>query len=336
MKRTVAAALMCLLTGAFASAMGHAETMTWKIGHVRPAGSAVDQAIQAFAGQIGDKTNGAIQFDIYAANKLGDYSVVQERVAFGEVEMFVGPFGTAVDKRVALAFIPFLVSTWDEAQKLYNRDSILFEQMTAFLQEQNIQLIGGWPVYFGGIALTARPPQPGNPEISTEMIIRVPPIRSFESTAKALGFTPYPITWAYAKIGLKTGMVQGILGGGAEGYQGLAGVVTHYLPVKDHFEYWFVYMNLALWKSLSEENRVIFGQACRDMEKRRYAVAEQDERDSIAKLSEKRIEVIAFTESEQSQMQKKVRQMVWPQMRAEIGGAFDQVVRVIQPDYRPD
>jgi TRAP-type C4-dicarboxylate transport system substrate-binding protein len=336
MKRTVAAALMCLLIGAFSSAVCDTEAANWKIGHVRPTGSAVDLAIQAFAGHIKDKTDGAIQFDIYAANKLGDYSVVQERVSLGEVEMFVGPFGTAVDKRVALAFIPFLVSTWDDAQKLYARDSILFEQMAAFLQNQNIQLIGGWPVYFGGIALTAKPDQPGNPEISKEMIIRVPPIRSFELTARALGFTPYPITWAYAKIGLKTGMVEGILGGGAEGYLGLAGTVTHYLPVRDHFEYWFVYINLALWKSLSEENRTILVGAARDMEKQRYAVAEQDERDSIRQLGEKGIEVIELTEAQQAQMKKKVRQMVWPVVRADIGEAFDPVVQVIEPDYRPD
>ena len=326
MKQTVIATLLCLLMIVFFSGGGHAETEPWKIGHVRPPGSAVDNDIRVLVDHIKTETDGAILIDIHPANKLGDYSVVQERVAFGEVEMYVGPFGTAIDKRVGLAFTPFLVSTWDEAKRVYSQGSMLFKQMAIFLEDQNIKLIGGWPVYFGGIALTQKPASPGNPDVAKELIIRVPPIRTFERTARELGYRPYPITWTYAKMGLKTGMVEGILGGGAEGYLGLKGIITHYLPVKDHFEYWFVYMNLDLWKELSEKYQTIFTDAVQTMETRRYAVAEADEIASIEKLKNQGVEVIEFSDKERSAMRSKIQKNVWPILKQEIGDAFEAVV----------
>jgi len=326
MNKTVVATLLCLLMIVFFSGGSHAETEHWKIGHVRSPGSAIDNDIRALVDHIKTKTGGSILIDIHPANKLGDYSVVQERVAFGEVEMYVGPFGTAIDKRVALAFTPFLVSTWDEAKRVYTQGSALFKQMAIFLENQNIKVIGGWPVYFGGIALTQKPADPGNPDIPKEMIIRVPPIRSFERTARELGYTPYPITWTYAKMGLKTGMVEGMLGGGAEGYLGLKGIIHYYLPVKDHFEYWFIYMNLDLWKGLSEKDQTLFTDALQAMEKRRYAVAEAEEIASIEKLKNQGVQVIEFSDRERAAMQKKVKTNVWPMLKQEIGDAFEAVV----------
>ncbi len=326
MAKVFATMLSCLLIVASYNSVADASSQQWKVGHVRPSGSAVDKDVHKFVDELESGTNGAIQIDIYPASKLGDYSIVQERVSFGEVEMFVGPFGTAIDKRVSLAFAPFIVSTWAEAKEVYFQGSALFNKMAEFLEEQNIKLVGGWPVYFGGIALTQKPVQPGNPDVSKETIIRVPPIRSFERTARALGFTPYPITWTYAKMGLKTGMVEGILGGGAEGYIGLKGIIKYYLPINDHFEYWFVYMNLDLWNGLPEKTKLLILNLWKEIENQRYSVAENDERRSIEKLSEVGVEIIALSDKQKSYIEEKVKKVVWPEMRNEIGEGFDLIV----------
>ena len=317
-------AMVCSVSGSFA------KQHSWKIGHVRPAGSAIDNDIRQFTEAIATETGGAIDFTIYPANKLGDYSVVQERVSFGEVEMYVGPFGTAVDKKLMLAFTPFLVDTWKDAQRLYSASSPLFKYLQSFLEPQSIKLIGGWPVYFGGIALTEQPVEPGNPDVSKDMIIRVPPIRSFELTARTLGYTPYPITWMYAKMGLKTGMVKGMIGGGAEGYKGLSNLISYYLPIKDQFEYWFVYMNMETWKSLSAEQQKIITDQAQRMESRRYEIAEQDEQQNLDALKELGVEVYEISDSEYQKMRSKIRQNVWPQLRKDIGHPFDEVVQFVE------
>ncbi len=321
--------VMVILTAFLAIAVSSfgetAETQRWKIGHVRSEGSAVDRDIRQFVDQIDVQTQGAIQFEIYPGNKLGDYSVVQERVSFGEVEMYVGPFGTSIDKRLALAFTPFLVSDWSQAKTVYHQGSALFKEMAELLAAQNIHLVGGWPVYFGGIGMTKRPTEPGNPEVDKQMIIRVPPIRCFERTARELGFTPYPITWTYAKMGLKTGMVAGIMGGGAEGYLGLKGVLKYYLPVNDHFEYWFVYVNQDAWNRLPESQKTLISTLAGEMEQRRYAVAEAAETASIDALAKEGVAIIPLNDSERRAIEEKVKRNVWPEMRSEIGAVFDRI-----------
>lgn len=323
--------LLSFLFVALCSSALCAETSErWKIGHLRPSNSAIDKDLHLFTEQISTKTNNKILFDVYPGNRLGDYSVVQERVSFGEVELYVGPIATSIDRRLILATTPYLVNSWAEAQKMYSQGSELLETIAKILVDQNIKLLGGWPVYFGGIALTEQPPHPGDPDVSKKMIIRVPPIRSFELTARQLGYTPYPITWTYAKMGLKTGMVSGIIGGGAEGYAGLKELVKYYIPVKDHFEYWFVYMNMDKWNGLSEQEKELFVTTVKEMETSRYAVAESLEKESILKLKEQGTKIIELSETELTAMRKKVQQNVWPVLEKEIGPEFGRIVSTVK------
>lgn len=325
-KGSIALVLSLIFFAVSTSAMGAEGSKRLKIGHLRQSGSAIDKDLHQLIEKIGTETENKILFDVYPGNRLGDYSVVQERVSFGEVDIYVGPLSTAIDKRLILATTPYLVNTWPEARKVYSQDSELFKMIAGFLEGQNIKLLGGWPVYFGGIALTEEPPQPGNPDVAKKMIIRVPPIRSFELTARHLGYTPYPITWTYAKMGLKTGMVAGMIGGGAEGYAGLGELVKYYIPVKDHFEYWFVYMNLDAWKDLSQKEQELFIASTRDMEQNRYRVAEAQEKESIQLLRKQGTTIIELSGDELSAMQKKIQKTVWPVLENELGPVFTQMV----------
>ena len=312
------------------NAMSAEGSKRWKVGHLRQSGSAIDKDLHLFIEKIGTETDNKILFDVYPGNRLGDYSVVQERVSFGEVELYVGPLSTSIDKRLILATTPYLVNNWSEARKVYSQDSELFKTIAGFLEEQNIKLLGGWPVYFGGIALTKEPLQPGNADVAKKMIIRVPPIRSFELTARNLGYTPYPITWTYAKMGLKTGMVAGMIGGGAEGYAGLGELIKYYIPVKDHFEYWFVYMNLDAWKGLSQKEQELFIASTRDMGQNRYRIAEDQEKKSIQLLKKQGTTVIELSDDELASIREKIQKKVWPVLDRELGPVFKQIVSGIQ------
>lgn len=325
-KGSIALVLSLVFFALSTSAMSAEGAKRWKIGHLRQSGSAIDKDLHQFIEKISTKTDNRILFDVYAGNRLGDYSVVQERVSFGEVELYVGPLSTSIDKRLIVATTPYLVNTWPEARKVYSQDSELLKTLAGFLLEQNIKLLGGWPVYFGGIALTEKPLQPGNADVAKKMIIRVPPIRSFELTARNLGYTPYPITWTYAKMGLKTGMVAGMIGGGAEGYAGLGQLVKYYIPVKDHFEYWFVYMNLDAWKELSPKEQELFIASARDMEQERYRVAKAQEDESIELLKKRGTTIIELSDDELSAMREKIQKKVWPVLENELGPVFKQIV----------
>lgn len=298
----------------------------WKIGHVRGEGSAVDLETRAMTEQITADTGGAITFEIYPASELGDYTVVQEQCAFGDIQMYIAPLGTMTDKRLGLPFIPYLVTSWADAKQVYAPDGVMMRKMAEFMEQQNLKLLGGWPVYFGGIVLTKEPPSPADPTVPKNLLIRVPPIKSFELTAKALGYAPYPITWMYAKSGLRTGMVKGMMGGGAEGYLGLNDLAVHYLAVRDHFEHWLIYMNLDVWNELRPEQQTIVQKAASEMEARRFEVAEAEEQANLKRLAEQGTNVITFSDTELASMAEHVRQTVWPALQKELGADFDAVV----------
>jgi TRAP-type C4-dicarboxylate transport system substrate-binding protein len=125
-------------------------------------------------------------------------------------------------------------------------------------------------------------------------------------------------------------MVEGMIGGGAEGYAGLKGLARVYLDVKDHFEYWFIYMNLDLWKGLSDTEKAIIQNAVREMESRRWEIAEADEKASINRLRDQGTKIVTLSAGEFDKTVAKVRQNVWPEMRKDMGDVFDRVVSGIQ------
>lgn len=297
----------------------------WKIGHLRQSGSAIDKDLHQFIEEVNAGAGNIIECDVYTGNKLGDYSVVQERVSFGEVQLYVGPLSTAIDKRLLLATTPYLVSNWTEAQAMYSQGSEMLQILGGFLKDQNIKLLGGWPVYFGGIALAEKPAHPENPDLSQNVIIRVPPIKSFELSAKSLGYTPYPITWTYAKMGMRTGMVGGMIGGGAEGYSGMKELVKYYIPVKDHFEYWFMYMNMDEWKKLSIKEQKLFTQTAKKIEAERYLTAPSQEKKSIEMLQKQGTQLISISDEALATMKEKVEKEVWPLLEIEVGEVFNTI-----------
>ena len=331
MKRVLGVLLASLLGLVLLSAETHGDQKRpWKIGHVRPKGSPIDRETRNLVETITKDSKGRITFDVVPESRLGDYTIVSEMVAMGDVQMFIGPFGTATDRRLALPFIPYLVTNWAEARKVFAPGRPMLKRMGEFLEQQHIKILGGWPVYFGGIVLKREPLSPGNPDFPKGMILRVPPMRSFELTGRAMGYTPYPITWTYALIGFKTGMVDGLIGGGAEGYAGLKDLAKVYLPVKDHFEYWFIYMNLDLWKGLSNDEKTALENAVREMERRRWEVAEAEEQASVKRLIDQGTKVIPFSDADLARTIQKVRENVWPFLKQDIGEAFDEVVSSVK------
>lgn len=297
-----------------------ASDYQWKIQHIRPIGTAIDEDVNWLVDQIKERSNGRIAIDIFPASQLGDYTVVQERVGLGDVEMQLACLGTSLDIRLMIQSLPYIVSNWDEARKLYSTGSTLMNIVADLLEEENIKLISGWPCYFGGICLTKPATSPADPDVPKNVKIRVPPQKSFELNAEGLGYLATPIAWSEAFTSIQTGIVDGAIGGGAEGYySNFRDLIKYYLALNDHFEMWYFYINLDLWNSLSKEDQDLIQAVGSELEKKRFAIAEEDEKANMQRLSDYGIEVIMFTDEELARFAKKGREYVWPQIKADIG-----------------
>lgn len=331
MKRMLALALLVAFVVAMGAGVCAAKEKTyhWKIGHIRPEGTAIDKDVKWFVEKVTKDSDGRITFDIYPTNQLGDYTVVQERCGMGDVDMYVACLGTTVDKRVGVYVTPYLVKNWEEARKVYARGSTLQTAMDGFMSEQNLKMVAGYPVYFGGIITLKEPPAPGDPNVPKKIKIRVPPMKAYELSGQALGYIATPIAWADAFTSMQTGIVNGAIGAGAEGYYAnFRDLAKYFLAVNDHLEFWYLYMNLDLWNKLSDKDKAIIQDAADEMEARRWTAAEADEKMNMKKLEDYGVKVLTFSNEELQKMSDKARAEVWPSLRKDVGEkVFDEVTK---------
>ncbi|PAB59640.1 TRAP transporter substrate-binding protein DctP [Anaeromicrobium sediminis] len=308
------------------------KTMTWKIGHIRPEGAVADKDVRALASAIKESTNGDINIEVYPGSTLGDYQIVQERVGIGDVEMQLAPAGTNVDKALGITAVPYLATNWEEAKHVFRKDGPMMDALGKRFEKQGIKLLSTYPVYFGGIALVKEPNEAGNPNVSKGLKIRVPGMKVYELNAQAQGYLATPIPYSEAFTAMQTGIVDGAIGGGAEGYYAsFRDVTKYYLPVNDHFEMWFLYMNMETWEGLSDEQKKTIEDASAKFESTRYELAEKDQKGYEAKLAEAGVNVYEFTQEELTAMAEKARAEVWPKLKDEFGAElFDAIIADIQ------
>ena len=300
-----------------------------KIGHVRPEGTSTDVDTKAFIDEIVQNTEGNFTFEVYPNSQLGDYALVQERIGIGDVEMQLAPAAPNMNAAIVLPSAPYLASTWDEAREVFARDGVLYQAIEDMFAEENIKMLAGYPKYFGSIITTKEPNTPGDPNVTKNVVLRVPGIKSFELTAQSLGFQATPIAFSEAFTAIQTGIVDGAIGSGGEGYwNSFRDVTRYYLPVNSQFEIWWIQMSMDVWNDLTPDERNVVETAAKNFEAARWEVAPEEEKYYEDLLEENGATIIRFTDDEYHAMAEKVRAEVWPEIKDDYGAElFDRITQ---------
>lgn len=327
--------IMSLLAGCADKSVEATETATkftdrtLKFGHVRPEGSSTDTDSIAFMSAITDGTEGNLKFEVYPNSQLGDYSLVQERLGIGDVEMQLAPAAPNINVAITIGSLPYLAGTWNEAKEKFGKGSTLYNSIDEMFAEENIKMLAGYPKYFGSIITVKEPIAPGDPSVSKDIKIRIPGIKSFELVATALGYQGSPIAFSEAFTSIQTGIVNGAIGSGAEGYySSFRDVTKYYLPVNSHFEIWWLQMSMETWNKLSDSEKSVIEEAAAKFEQDRWAVAPDEEQEYIDLLEEAGAKIYTFTDEEYAVMAQKARDEVWPLLRDDYGAElFDEITK---------
>lgn len=304
-----------------------AEAATLKISHIRPQGAIVDQELKAFAGDVEKATEGDVKVKIFAASALGDYTTVQERISVGAVDMAVQPAATAASRQMQITYFPYVAANWKEAKIAYGPGGAIHEAMKELYAKQDITMLAAYPVYFGGVALNTDAVSPGNPNVDKGIKVRVPGIKSFQLTSDSLGYISSPIPFSEAFTAVQTGVVDGVIGSGAEGYYASFRDVTKtYIPVNTHFEAWYMLINSETLADMDSDDRDALIKAASEFETKRWARAEADQADYEQKLAAYGATIVKLTDEELAAAAKKVRAEVWPKILEDIGAEWGQGV----------
>lgn len=319
MLATVTAALMAL------APMAQAQDL--KMSHVRPQDATIDVELRAFSAAVAEATGGDVNIEIFPASALGDYTTVQERISVGAIDMATQPAATAADRRMQISSFPYLAGNWDQARAVYGPGGVVRETMAGLYGEQDITMLAAYPVYFGGISLNVENPNAGSVE-PNGIKVRVPGIKSFQLTGEALGYIPAPIPFSEAFTAVQTGVVDGVIGSGAEGYYASFRDVTKtYIPANTHFEVWYMIISNESLAGLSEEDQAALIEQAAAFEATRWDVAEADQgRNEQRLVDELGATVVALSDAELAAMAEKVRAEVWPAVLEDVGVEWGQSI----------
>ena len=311
---------------------GALQAKTLKISHLRPQGTAIDTDLRWFADTLKDTSGGKIKAKLYPSSALGDYTIVQERVGLGAVDMACQPPSSAADKRFQLVYFPYMMKNWDQARKNYSAGAPLRKVVGELYAKQNIHLLAAWPVYFGGIAFNTDVTDYGNPEASQGIKLRVPPMKTFQLLADTTGYLGTPIPFSDAFTAVQTGVVDGVIGSGAEGYySSFRDVTKNYLPSNTHFEVWYLIISQKSFDKLTPEGQKQIQDVANQFEERRWDVAEKDQKANEQRLADYGATILSISDDEITAIAKKVRTVVWPQIQEDVGkewaqGVLDSIV----------
>lgn len=313
-----------VLTGTAAAVLiavaGIASAASLKMSHVRPQGATIDVELRAFAKKVSAATGGDVDIKLFPASALGDYTTVQERISVGAVDMATQPAATAADRRMQISSFPYIAGNWEQARAIYGPDGPVREVMVGLYAEQDITMLAAYPVYFGGISLNTDPVTPGDPSKSNGIKVRVPGIKSFQMTGEALGYIPSPIPFSEAFTAIQTGVVDGVIGSGAEGYYASFRDVTKaFIPANTHFEVWYMIISNESLAELDAEDQAALRAAAEAFEAQRWTVAEEDQGKWEQRLADELgTNVVRLSSDELAAMAAKVRADVWPEVLKDV------------------
>lgn len=306
---------------------GLVQAKTLKISHVRPQDTAIDKDLRWFSEKLKESSGGKMKTKIYPASALGDYTVVQERVGLGAVDMACQPPASAADKRFQVVYFPYMVKNWTQAKKNYAPNAPLRNTVAELYAKQNIHLLAAWPVYFGGIALNREPVSPGDPESAKGIKLRVPPMKTFQMLADQTGYLGTPIPFSDAFTAVQTGVVDGVIGSGAEGYySSFRDVTKYYIPSNTHFEVWYLIINKEYFDGLKDDQQKLLTQVAEQFEERRWNSAEADQAANEKRLADYGANIVKISDKEIATIAAKIHKTVWPAVLNDVGKEWGQGV----------
>ena len=318
---------LAILLAVLVFAAGQLEARTWKISHVRPQDTAIDKDLNEFVKNLKETSGGKIDIKLYPSSSLGDYTVVQERIGLGAIDMACQPPATAADKRIQLLNFPYLVLNFDDAKKAFSKGGVMYDTAVELYAKQGIRVLAAWPVYFGGISLNVEPKSPGKPTEKKGIKLRVPAMKTFQLLADSIGYIGTPMPFSEAFTAVQTGVVDGVMGSGAEGYySSFRDVTKYYLPINTHFEVWFLIMTEELYKGLPADQKKVLDEAADRFQQKRWETVVADQAANEKKLAEAGAKIVAISPEDIAANAKQAREVVWPPVLEDVGKDWGQKI----------
>lgn len=317
MRKMVFVMLVALFAFAFA---GMSEALTIRLAGQNPMEHQNSIQMENFKKIIEEKTGGKINVKTYPAGQLGDYVLVYEEVSKGTIDMALISIPPQFDARQQIYFTPYLVSGWNELEKLFDPKGWLYGQVGSFHKKMDIKFLGFFMDGLSGLGLTKEPKAPLDPTVKKGVLCRIPNMEICKVTIDNMGYNTVSVPYGDLYTALQTGVAEGWYGGSAvHSYLGFRDVVKHYYPMNIYAESEQWVMNEKLWKSLTPDQQKLIESTIAQINKNSIKIAEKEELMYQKKMAEAGIKVHPISAKELQKTIAHVRKTVWPKLDKILG-----------------
>ncbi len=299
-----------------------AET-TLRLSTLFSADSDGGRAAQAFADQIEQGSNGRIQVLVFPDSQLGDWAQTHEQLMQGSIDIGLQPLSTDVDRRLAVAWFPYIAPTYAEAQKVFSAHGFAYKLVDEMIAPQGLRLLGVYGVGMGGAGFTTRVTQPQNPGAKHGLRVRVwPGGTTHKVMMQRFGYEVASVPWADLRDAMQSGSIDGQIGGTAEmALENFKDITKTWVQYNDHLELaWFV-INSKRLDALPREDRYLIQDIAQKIAYKRFNEVRKADARNLQRMQEAGIEVIRFSDQELENLAAFTRQKVWPEIAGELDEA---------------
>ncbi len=312
LKLTAAVAALVGATGALA------DDVNLKLAGQHPIDHNATRVIQETIDKI-QAADVGISIKLFPAGQLGNGEVVFEDVAAGVIDIGHTFIYSHNDPVLEINSLPYLVSNYDEMEKIYSEGSRFYEVYDERIAAQGIKLLGVFAEGFIGVGSVKRPEDAGGFG-DKDLNIRVWSAEVGRLTAQAMGFKTTTMNWGDVVPAIQQGVIEGVIGGTAESnYTIMADAVKFYTPYNAFVENTAFFINQGVWDGLSDEQRDVMAKAFSEASAESFALSKSVDMEYLERLPEVDIEVVEISPEELAGIAAHVRETVWPALEENLG-----------------
>jgi tripartite ATP-independent transporter DctP family solute receptor len=213
-RRLALVVALCLTFALSATSLALAQTppqFVWKAGTVTGPGNPLNDAMEHFAKQLGERSKGRIKLDVHIANALAKGEGAHlEGVQLGTIDVVAigsAPVGGMFEPSYQALDLPFLWSSREQVWKVM--DGPLGQELLKKMEAKNLKAFcfgGGWG--FRNMMVNKRPIV--TPEDMKGLTIRVQESPTYVAMMKAMGANPVPMAYVEVYLAMKQGTIDGM------------------------------------------------------------------------------------------------------------------------------
>jgi tripartite ATP-independent transporter DctP family solute receptor len=238
------------------------EVIKMRLGHVFAADSITDQASKRFADLINQKTNGAIEVQVFPAGQLGGDEAIGQSLSRGVQELaFINQGSMAgMDPLLDFHYLPYIAENHEQVDKLFYGDGIIPTTIKETLAKHNMHALGFFDLEFRGLTNSKGPVM--TPDDMKGLKLRVPGSRAIKTFFEELGVEAVAIPMPELYTSLQQGVVDGQDNGVIITYDNKLHEPNKYLTRLNHvFATGTIVISKKAWDSLTPEQQKAFEEA---------------------------------------------------------------------------